>query len=239
MKEEKPLKLSSVRKIVLVTKDLMIQAVLVGAPLFITAKTTEWPSATRFVSNYLIGSFALSLWTIMVIPSLMVERANPIKKGQKLWDKLLLLLLLILFEGWLVFQTLDSYFYHWSFPMPSLLQNTAGPLLIINFWFLLWSVRRENHFLSGAVHIQSDRGQTVITTGPYAVIRHPMYASMLFLIIGTAMMLNSAWGIVVGLLWFLLLAVRSIWEERELLEQLQGYALYMQKVKYRLIPHIW
>jgi len=88
------------------------------------------------------------------------------------------------------------------------------------------------------VRVQQERGQTVITTGPYHYVRHPLYASGLFLFLGTPL-LGSWYGFLLILLFLPALLVRAVLEERTLLQELPGYDAYMTQVKYRLIPYVW
>ncbi len=90
-----------------------------------------------------------------------------------------------------------------------------------------------------AVRIQAERGQTVISTGPYQYVRHPMYAAMIFFFLGTPLLLGSLLGVPLGILVMLILAWRAVLEEGELQRELPGYTRYMAQVKYRLIPHVW
>ena len=89
------------------------------------------------------------------------------------------------------------------------------------------------------VRIQAERGQTVISTGPYAFVRHPMYAAMGLVVISVPLMLGAWYGALAGLIFVLVLARRAVLEERALRQDLPGYAAYMEKVRYRLIPLIW
>lgn len=93
--------------------------------------------------------------------------------------------------------------------------------------------------LSPAVRIQADRGQAVVSTGPYAYVRHPMYAAALFYLIGTALLLGSFYGLLAALLLVGLIAIRAVLEERTLVAELPGYEAYLRKVRYRLIPYLW
>jgi protein-S-isoprenylcysteine O-methyltransferase Ste14 len=98
---------------------------------------------------------------------------------------------------------------------------------------------RENSYASPVVRIQEDRGQTVISTGPYHYVRHPMYSGIVIFAIGTPLLLGSWYGALWGLIFVIILARRAVLEERTLREELPGYADYMAQVKYRLIPYIW
>jgi len=98
---------------------------------------------------------------------------------------------------------------------------------------------RENPYLASAVRIQEDRGQTVVSTGPYHYVRHPFYTATLLFFLGSGFLLGSWIGVLLGLLLAGILARRAVREERELQKGLNGYDAYMAQVKWRLIPHVW
>jgi protein-S-isoprenylcysteine O-methyltransferase Ste14 len=89
------------------------------------------------------------------------------------------------------------------------------------------------------VRLQKERGQTVISTGPYAVVRHPMYAYAVLLMIGAPLLLGSLWGLMGLVLFIPLLAARTLGEEVMLMEGLPGYREYAAKVRFRLLPGVW
>ena len=98
---------------------------------------------------------------------------------------------------------------------------------------------RENSFLSPVVRVQEERGQTVISTGPYHYVRHPMYAAFILFVLGTTLLLGSWYGLVLGLLLVIGVARRAVMEEHTLRQELAGYDEYMTQVKYRLILGVW
>jgi protein-S-isoprenylcysteine O-methyltransferase Ste14 len=112
-----------------------------------------------------------------------------------------------------------------------------GDLLVAVGFYLIFIVYRENTFTSATIEVAED--QHVVSTGPYAVVRHPMYASALLYLFGTPLGLGSYWGLVpfAGILPFLIW--RLFDEERFLIQNLPGYAEYRKNVRYRLIPRIW
>jgi protein-S-isoprenylcysteine O-methyltransferase Ste14 len=111
-------------------------------------------------------------------------------------------------------------------------------LFTLGFAANIW-VYAVNKFAEPSVRIQSDRGQKVIDTGPYAIIRHPLYAGCVVLIAGTALALGSYWALVPGVLGVLVMVVRIVLEDRTLQNELDGYKAYASRVRYRMVPGIW
>ncbi|MGE5388492.1 MAG: methyltransferase family protein [Hyphomicrobiales bacterium] len=97
----------------------------------------------------------------------------------------------------------------------------------------------ENSFAAPVVRIQEERGQRIVMTGPYAIVRHPMYGGATLFLFGTPLLLGSAFGLVFASLLVVLLAIRSILEERALADRFPDYAAYREKVRYRFVPHVW
>jgi protein-S-isoprenylcysteine O-methyltransferase Ste14 len=106
-------------------------------------------------------------------------------------------------------------------------------------FFFFFRAFADNTFASALVRIQSERGHHVVSTGVYGIVRHPMYLGASLLMIGTPMLLGSVCGLVVGAIFTVLLMARIVGEERMLVEELEGYAEYREKVKYRLVPYVW
>jgi protein-S-isoprenylcysteine O-methyltransferase Ste14 len=146
-------------------------------------------------------------------------------------------LVMIFFIAWFVVMSLDAVRFHWSH-MPAWLQFFGGIVLTASF-HLSYLVFRENPYASAAVRIQKERGQTVVSTGPYRYVRHPLYSALIPFVVGTALLLGSWYGIPLGLVLVGLIAIRALKEERMLFEELEGYDIYMAQVKYRLIPYVW
>jgi protein-S-isoprenylcysteine O-methyltransferase Ste14 len=117
--------------------------------------------------------------------------------------------------------------------------QVVGAIVLLFSYYIFYLTYRENPYLSGVVRVQKDRGQTVVSTGPYRHVRHPMYAGGFLYFLGTALFLGSWYGVLFGPVFAGMLAVRAVLEERLLREQLKGYDAYMARVKYRFIPHVW
>ena len=113
----------------------------------------------------------------------------------------------------------------------------AGDFLVALGFFLIFLVLRENTFAAATIEVSAD--QKVITTGPYSIIRHPMYSGALVMLLGTPLALGSWWGLLTLIPFTLILIWRLLDEEKFLSKNLPGYNEYCQKVRYRLIPLLW
>jgi protein-S-isoprenylcysteine O-methyltransferase Ste14 len=102
----------------------------------------------------------------------------------------------------------------------------------------MW-VFRENSFAAPVVKVQSARAHRVVSTGPYALVRHPMYSGIMLFFVGVPLLLGSWWGVAIALLFIVLFAIRARIEERALIDGLPGYADYAARVRYRLVPGVW
>ncbi len=216
---------------------LGVSFLLMAACLFLPAGTLAWPAG--WVDLILLhGWLLIGIWLLLKYnPGLLQERLTISQPNQKAWDKVFLLLYELFLFVWLVLMPLDAVRFHWS-QMPLLLQVVGAMALVASFVFISLTFR-ENSFLSPTVRIQEERRQTVISSGPYHYVRHPMYAGGLLLFLGTPLLLGSWYGLLLVLVMLPGLAVRAILEERVLREELPGYAAYMAQVKYRLLPYVW
>ena len=112
-----------------------------------------------------------------------------------------------------------------------------GDLLLLFGWLGILAVFQANSFAAATIKVSKD--QTVVSTGPYAIVRHPMYASALLMLIGIPVALGSWWAVFVWIALLPALAWRLVDEERVLVRDLDGYAEYQRKVRWRIIPAIW
>ncbi|MCL2142177.1 MAG: isoprenylcysteine carboxylmethyltransferase family protein [Methanimicrococcus sp.] len=204
-----------------------------------------------FAGNWLwIEGLIFSLWLIALCvvsiiylyiknPSLLAERYKmPGSQGQKKWDVFVVLLLVIGFMGWIVIMPLDAERFGWT-PLFPLWAKVVGGIFLIPSAVLFLRSYMDNPYLSGLVRIQEERKHQVVTTGVYGLVRHPMYLGAAFLFIGAPLLMGSLFGLAFGVLLTILLAARSVGEEKMLIDELEGYEDYKKKVKYRIIPLIW
>jgi protein-S-isoprenylcysteine O-methyltransferase Ste14 len=212
--------------------------VVFAIALFVPAGTLIWGAGWVFFLLTIGFSLALTLWLLRSNPELLAERLTGIgRPDQKTWDKVFLGLMTIAFFAWLALMALDAVRFRWSH-MPPWLQGIGALLLLVSF-YIFYITFRENTYLSPAVRVQTERGQTVVSTGPYRYVRHPMYAGFGAFTLGTALLLGSWYGLLGGLLLIGMVAWRGVREEQVLQEELEGYDDYMHRVRYRFIPHVW
>jgi protein-S-isoprenylcysteine O-methyltransferase Ste14 len=206
--------------------------------LFGPAGTWRWPQGWVFLAIFGLGGVGFSLWLLPRDPALLAARLGPVvQRGQPIWDRVFMLTFVGIWCGWLVLMALDAQRWRTSDMPPAL--NVAGAGLVIAGFFATLRVFRENSFAAPVVRVQHERGQRVIDTGPYAIVRHPMYASALLYLVGLPLLLGSWYGLLAVPLLVLGMAPRAVFEERLLQRDLPGYAAYMTRVRYRLIPGIW
>ncbi len=209
---------------------LVVAAVLFGLPW-----TLDYWQAWVFLAVYCAASLLITLDLLKNDPKLVERRmrAGPLAE-KEITQKIIMVIASLGFIGLIVIPALDRRF-GWS-DMPPLVA-IAGDILVALGWFTVWLVFRENSFTSATIELADD--QRVISTGPYARVRHPMYAGSLVMLLGIPLALGSWWGLIglavitAALIW------RILDEERFLARHLAGYAAYKEKVRYRLIPHFW
>ncbi len=209
-----------------------------GLALFPAAGTIFWLAGWIFLILFLGFTIVVSRWLLMHNPGLLAERMTGIgMPNQPTWDRVFFVIIEGLFLAWLVLMPLDAVRFHWS-QVPVWLQVLGGVILLCSF-YLFFLTFRENPYLSPAVRVQTERGQTVISTGPYHYVRHPMYAAVIPFVMGTALLLGSWYGLLSGLILVIGIAFRAVREEQVLRAELPGYEAYMAQVRYRLIPYVW
>ncbi len=205
--------------------------------LFLPAGTWMWFRGWLFFSVTVAASILITVYLRRVNPDVVAARVNR-HSGTKRWD---------LFLGAICFlptmlaipivAALDDGRFHW-FHLPWWGCVLGYTLLFTGMAGLTWA-ESVNKFFEPTVRIQTDRGHRVISSGPYAIVRHPGYVSGFLVFIGMALSLGSLWSLIPAVLACLLLVVRTIWEDRTLRDELTGYREYAERVRYRLIPGVW
>jgi protein-S-isoprenylcysteine O-methyltransferase Ste14 len=210
-----------------------------GGLLVLGAWPFDWGRGWVFVGVVFAASATTMFGIFPGRPELLDERYKaPIQRGQPLVDKLLTPLLLVAFLGLVVGIPLDVFRFHLlggtGLPVAAL-----GLLLFAGGWTVVALGLRENAFAAPIVKHQADRGQRVVETGPYAIVRHPMYSGAVPLMIGMPLWLGSVAGALLAALPLAVLAVRTTGEERLLRRELAGYDDYTRRVRWRMVPFVW
>jgi protein-S-isoprenylcysteine O-methyltransferase Ste14 len=210
----------------------VVLLILAAAALFGSAGGLAIPSFWLYWA-ILCSAFVASF--VMLDRGLLQERMRPGGKPIPLGLRLLNLVLLI---HWVI-AGVDRGRLHWSDTVPAWLQAAGFLTMAAGYALVFWAML-VNRFSSSIVRIQSDRGQYVVMSGPYAFIRHPAYAAGIVIVLASGIALGS-WlaAAFLGAIGLPFLLYRAITEDRILQRQLPGYADYAQRVRWRLIPGIW
>lgn len=216
--------------------------ILVGLPLycalclFLPAGTWTWTRGWLFVLVFLAAGIFIFLYLWRVNPDVVAARSRS-HQGTKSWDKILLWFIFPTMSAIVPVAALDDGRFHWL-PMPWWVCGVGYALLLFGMGITTWA-EAVNKFFEVTVRIQMDRGQMVIDTGPYAIVRHPGYVGAFFTVAGMALSPGSLWALVPAGLTSLLLIVRTQFEDQTLQAELAGYKEYTQRVRYKLIPGVW
>ncbi len=206
-----------------------------GLLIFLAAGTLAYWQGWVFLGVFLAVTLVVSLDVYRRDPALLRRRLSGGPTAEKTpRQRLIMLLASIGYIGLLVVPGLDFRF-GWS-DVPTVVVALGDGLVAVGF-YLVMLVYRENSFTSATIEVAE--GQKVVSTGPYALVRHPMYASSLVYLLGMPLALASYWGLLVLALMLPVLIWRLLDEERFLARHLSGYTAYQARVRYRLLPHVW
>lgn len=214
---------------------LAIFAIVMGVLLFVPARTVRYWQGWVYLSIITGASTLITLDLMRHDPMLLERRmrGGPTAERRPV-QRLIMLCMSIGFIALLVVPALDFRFKWSAVPFSGVV---VGNILVVTGFYFISLVYRENTFTSAIIEVTED--QKVISTGPYAIIRHPMYASASLYILGTPLALGSYWGLVVLGAIMPLLLWRLFDEERFLAKHLPGYTEYQKQVRYRLVPFVW
>jgi protein-S-isoprenylcysteine O-methyltransferase Ste14 len=214
---------------------LIVLASVMAALLFLSAGTLCYWQAWVYLTVFFGASVFHTLYLMKHDPALLQRRlkGGPTAEKERA-QQIIMLCTSVGFIGLLVVPALDHRF-GWS-DVP-LMVVIAGNLLIAAGYYIIFLVFRENTFTSATIEIAAE--QKVISTGPYASVRHPMYAGGLLYLLGMSLALGSYWGLLVLTATMPFLIWRLFDEERFLAKNLSGYSEYMQRVRWRLVPGVF
>ena len=210
----------------------LLGLVLVGALLFLPAGSLRYSNGWLFIGLLFLPMLLLGAVLLIKAPALLEKRLS-VKEKEKTQKGVVGLSALLFLCGFVV-AGLDFRF-GWS-QIPPAAVYTASAVLLVSY-ALYGEVMRENAYLSRTVEVQ--KGQTVVDTGLYGIVRHPMYAATLWLFLSIPVVLGSLWALLCFSFYLPVIVIRILNEEKVLSADLEGYTEYKKRVKYRLIPLIW
>ncbi len=216
---------------------LVVSMVAFGAVMFLVAGTVDWPAAWGYLAVITIVMAVYSLVVLPMHPELVDERRHP-PPDAKRWDKPLAAIISIAGPAVMILVSGFDRRYHWSPPTPGWLQ-VLGIVVAAAGGMLTNYAVAANRFFSALVRIQHDRGHHVIDTGPYRFVRHPGYVGSIANMLGMTVALGSRPALAAIIVISLVLVVRTAMEDRTLQAELDGYAAYARRVRFRLVPGLW
>jgi len=220
----------------------MAIAYAIGSPLallalvFLPAGSIGWRPGWVFLAVLVLG-FGVSAMVLARVNPMIYRARSRIQPGTKGWDKALLAVILPAMVAILPVAALDAGRHHWS-EVPVWLMVLGYIALLGGIALTAWA-QAVNPFFEPGVRIQSERQQRVIDAGPYRFVRHPGYAAALAWFFGMALALGSFWALAPAALASAVLVLRTSWEDRLLQAELYGYADYVHRVRWRLVPGLW
>jgi len=216
-------------------KTTIIGVIVFCCLIFVPAGTLAYWQGWMFIAVFGISTALIGLYLALANPVLLERRVKvgPAAETRPV-QKIIITVSFAVFCLMLIVSVLDHRF-GWSH-VPTWLSVVGDALVVLGLMIDL-RVFRENSY--GASTIETMAGQKVVSTGPYAVVRHPMYAGVLVMMLGTPLALGSRWGILLAIATVPILMLRILDEERMLRHELEGYESYVRDVRYRLLPGLW
>lgn len=216
-------------------RGLAILFLIMAALLFGAAGTLDYWQAWLYLAVYFAASIAITIDLIRRDPALLERRMSggPFAEKEPA-QRIIMAVTSLGFIALAIVPALDRRFGWSHVPVPAVF---AGDVIMLIGWLGIFFVFRENSFASATIESAAD--QRVISTGPYAVVRHPMYAAALVMLLGISPALGSWWGLPIFAAIVPVLIWRLTDEERFLVQNLPGYPQYREMVRYRLLPLVW
>ena len=211
---------------------ILLGIIIVGALLFVPAKSFEYWNGWLFMGLLFIPMFVVGIILMIKNPELLRKRLNAKEKETE--QKWIVLFSGLMFIAGFVVAGLN-YRYKWMI-LPNYVVVISSILFVISY-ILYGEVLRENQYLSRTIEVQED--QKVIDTGLYGIVRHPMYAATIILFLSMPLVLGSIFSFLIFLIYPIIIGKRIKNEEKVLEKELNGYVEYEKKVKYKMIPFLF
>jgi protein-S-isoprenylcysteine O-methyltransferase Ste14 len=213
----------------------ILGAIAFIALIFWSAGTFHYWQGWLFLGVFSASTVSFTIYLAVYDQPLLKRRmaAGPWHE-QEQSQKVIVSLIFVMFFALIVLPAFDHR-YGWS-PVPPTVSIIGDVLIVLSFLFMFWVLKVNSY---AASNIRVEESQRVIDTGPYAYVRHPMYAGAIWLLVGIPLALGAWWWVLLSILCFPVLVWRILDEERILRRDLRGYTEYMQRVRYRLVPYVW
>lgn len=213
-----------------------IGVIVIASTIFIAGGKLLYWQALLYLGLAILGTTITHVLTPKA-SNLAAQRVKNVKTGEA-WDRRLLGFSFLLNIITFIIAGLDSGRFGWSAPLP-LGVTISGAIMMVSGQLIFALARRENAFFASVVQIESERGHTVCTTGPYRSVRHPGYVGILLSLLGLPLVLGSYWAWITVVLSALTLLLRVQREDQFLKDRLPGYSEYVRTVEYKLIPFVF
>ena len=224
------------KRIALYVLDQILSLAAMGVAIFWSAGRIDWWPPWAAIGVWLAYFAATDIIMLRLNPDLMAERLSP-PKGAKTWDRAIVSVIRLTQLARYILAGLDQR-YGWTGGFPLAVQVAGLAVCVLGYALFAWAMA-SNTFFSQVVRIQADRGHAVAANGPYRYVRHPAYIGGILFELAMGVLLASWWAIIAGGLCSILLILRTALEDRTLQAELEGYADYTRRVRYRLLPGIW
>jgi len=212
-----------------------IALVVFAVILFLSAGTLDWAMGWAYIGIAAVSTLVVSQ---LMDTALLHARTTVHQEGAKRWDMPLALIVGRIGPIAILLVAGLGKRYGWSSPMSLPLLVLGFVLLALGYIFSDWALV-ANRFFAPVVRIQTDKGHTVVTDGPYRWVRHPGYAGAALVYGGTPLILGSWWAFIPFAVTILVIIIRTALEDRTLRAELPGYAKYANDVRWRLLPGVW
>jgi len=217
--------------------QMTVAVIACGATLFLSAGRLDWLAGWVYLGMNILTQLLSAIVLIPRQAEMLAERSQ-VRDGTKSWDRFLTPAIVIVAPlAVLITAGLDERF-GWSRPVSAGLWGSGLGLAFCSQLFVLWAMV-SNPFFSVTVRIQSDRGQSVVSRGPYRLVRHPGYLGSIIYNLAVPLILNSLWTIIPAILTIALIVTRTRLEDHTLQSELSGYQEYAVTVRHRLLPGLW
>jgi protein-S-isoprenylcysteine O-methyltransferase Ste14 len=211
--------------------------VLWSAELFSSAGSLSWVRGWIYMGAGVVGMGGMALAVRRYNPGLFEARAKVHRKQMRTFDKVFMAIYVPLALLQAAIAGLDAVRFRWS-SMPFAAAYAGVPLVLLGCAAMAWPMS-VNPFAENTVRIQTERGHTVVASGPYRFVRHPMYVGLILLFLGTPLILGSWWALADGAVIAVLFVWRTGMEDRTLRRELAGYEEFTMHTRYRLVPGLW